>query len=151
VPLWLAVIPALVIFNGLCPYLELRTAYAWNMYSNLETFDGSSNHFLVTRTVPLVDFQSDVVRIVDSSDPGLQLYVGEQFDLPYLQLRDYLSHHRDVSLTYVRDGVQHHVDRVSDDPDLVRPVPSWESKLFAYRALDESDPPRCQPAFLPAL
>ena len=39
----------------------------------------------------------------------------------------------------------------ADDPDLVRAVPSWEAKLFAYRALDQADPPRCQPAFLPAL
>ena len=151
VPWWLAVVPALVILNGLSPYLELRTAYGFNMYANLETFDGSSNHFLVTRTLPLVDFQADLVRIVDTSDPGLRLYIGEAFDLPYLQLRDYLSRHRDVSLTYVRGGVEHHVARASDDPDLVRSVPAWQVKLFAYRAIDQVDPPRCQPAFLPAL
>jgi hypothetical protein len=151
VPKWLLVFPALVILNGLSPYLELRTAYAFNMYSNLETVDGSSNHFIVTRTLPLTDIESDRIRIVATSDPGLELYIGEAFDLPYLQLRDYLSRHRDASVTYIRDRVQHHVDRASDDPDLVRPVPSWQAKLFAFRALDQVDPPRCQPAFLPAL
>jgi hypothetical protein len=151
VPRWCAVLLALVILNGLSPYLELRTAYAFNMYANLETVDGTSNHFIVTRTLPLSDLQADRVRVVDTSDPGLELYVGAAFDLPFLQLRDYLSRHRDASLTYIRDGVQHHVDRVSDDPELVRSVPAWESKLFAFRALDEADPPRCQPAFLPAL
>ena len=151
VPLWLAVVPALVIFNGLTPYLELRTAYAFNMYANLETVDGNSNHFLVTRTLPVSGIQADRVRIVATSDTGLQLYIGEAFDLPFLQLRDYLSRHRDVALTYIRGGVQHTVAHASDDPGLVRPVPSWESKLFAFRALDQNDPPRCQPAFLPAL
>ncbi len=33
-------------------YLELRTAYTFNMYSNLETAAGDSNHFLVPRTLP---------------------------------------------------------------------------------------------------
>lgn len=150
-PRWLLIVPALVLLTGLSPYLELRTAYAFNMYSNLETADGESNHFLVTRTLPLVDHQSDLVRIVRTSDPGLRLYVSERYDLPYLQLQDYLSRHRDVAITYVRGGVEHQLDRASDEPDLVEPVPSWKAKFFAYRSLDQTEPARCQPAFLPAL
>ena len=150
VPRWIAVVPALVVLTGLSPYLELRTAYAFNMYSNLQTADGESNHFLVTRTLPLTDFQSDLVRIKATDDDGLEQYVG-QFDLPFLQLRDYLSRHPDVSLTYIRGGVEHSVARADDDPALVEPVPSWESKLFAFRSLDQESPNRCQPSFLPAL
>lgn len=151
VPLWMAIIPVLVLLTGLSPYLELRTAYAFNMYSNLQTANGESNHLLVTRTVPLTDFESDLVRIKTSSDAGLQLYASGQFDLPFLQLRDYLSRHQEVSLTYVRGGVEHSVARASDDAALVEPVPAWESRLFAFRALDQTDPARCQPSFLPAL
>ncbi|MEY2459060.1 MAG: hypothetical protein QOG30_890, partial [Acidimicrobiaceae bacterium] len=150
VPRWAAVVPALVVLTGLSPYLELRTAYAFNMYSNLQTADGDSNHFLVTRTLPLTDFQSDLVRIKATSDPGLSLYIGS-FDLPFLQLRDYLSRHPDASLTYIRGGVERSVARASDDPALVEPVPSWESKLFAFRSLDQESPNRCQPSFFPAL
>ena len=143
--------PVLVLLTGLSPFLELRTAYAFNMYSNLRTADGDSNHFLVTRTLPLTDFQSDLVRISESSDRSLQLYADSRFALPFLQLRDYLSRHRDASLTYTRKGIEHHVDRAADDPELVRSVPSWESKLFAFRSLDDAGPTRCQPAFLAAL
>jgi hypothetical protein len=150
VPRWLAIVPLLVLLNGLSPYLELRTAYAFNMYSNLQTADGESNHFLVMRTLPLTDFESDLVRITATNDPGLQLYVG-QFDLPFLQLRDYLSRHPNVSLTYVRGGVERSVARAADDPALVEPVPSWQSKLFAFRSVDQTEPARCQPSFLPAL
>ena len=114
-------------------------------------FDGDSNHFLVTRTLPLTDFQSDLVRISESSDRSLQLYADSRFALPFLQLRDYLSRHRDASLTYTRKGIEHHVDRAADDPELVRSVPSWESKLFAFRSLDDAGPTRCQPAFFAAL
>ncbi|HEV3225286.1 MAG TPA: hypothetical protein VGZ52_00560 [Acidimicrobiales bacterium] len=151
VPKWLAVVPALVVLTGLAPFLELRTAYAFNMYSNLRTADGDSNHFLVTRTLPLTDFQSDLVRITATDDPGLRQYVVQRFDIPFLQLRDYLSRNPDVQLAYVRKGVSHSMARAGNDLDLVRPVPSWESKLFAFRSLDQTDPTRCQPSFLPAL
>ena len=151
VPRWMAIVPLLVVLNGLSPYVELRTAYAFNMYSNLQTADGESNHLLVTHTVPLTDFESDIVRITASSDPGLRQYVSGRLDLPFLQLRDYLSRHHDVSLTYVRGGVERSVARAADDPALIEPVPSWESKLFAFRSLDQTEPARCQPGFLPAL
>ena len=150
VPRWMAIVPLLVLLNGLSPYLELRTAYAFNMYSNLQTANGDSNHFLVTRTLPLTDFESDLVRITATDDPGLHLYIG-QFDIPFLQLRDYLSRHPTASLTYVRGGATHTVTRASDDPALVEPVPSWESKLFAFRSIDQTPPADCQPSFYPAL
>ena len=38
---------SLVVANGLTPYLELKTGYGWNMYANLRTVDGETNHFLV--------------------------------------------------------------------------------------------------------
>jgi hypothetical protein len=45
----------------------------------------------------------------------------------------------------------HEVAHAADDPALVEPVPSWQAKLFAFRSLDQHDPNRCQPFFLPAL
>lgn len=151
VPKWMAVVPVLVVLNALTPYTEIRTAYAFNMYSNLQTADGESNHFVFAKTVPLTDFQSDQVRIVRSDDPGLNQYAIEGFDVVFLQLRDYLSRHPDAGLTFVRDGVEHTVAHARDVPELVEPVPSWESKLFAFRSIDQQDPNRCQPSFLPAL
>jgi hypothetical protein len=148
---WLLVVPALVLLNGLSPYLELRTAYAFNMYSNLETADGETNHYLVPRTLPLTEYQADRVTVLASSDPGLQLYARARFDIPIIELRDYLSRHHDASLIYRRGGVVHELQRAADDPSLVEPVPSWQSKLFAFRSLDQTEPNRCQPGFLPAL
>ena len=82
---------------------------------------------------------------------ALQPYIG-QFDLPFLQLRDYLSRHRGARRSRTSEGgVERTVAHAADDPALVEPVPSWESKLFAFRSLDQTDPARCQPCFLPAL
>jgi hypothetical protein len=151
VPRWMAIVPVLVVLNGLTPYTEIRTAYAFNMYSNLQTVDGESNHFVIAKTLPLTDFQADRVRIVRSTEPSLNEYAVEGFDVVFLQLRDYLSQHPDVGLTFVRDGVEHTVVHARDVPELVEPVPSWESKFFAFRSIDQQDPNRCQPSFLAAL
>jgi hypothetical protein len=147
---WLLVVPVLVVFNGLTPYLELKTSYGWNMYSNLETIDGDSNHLLVPRTVPVLDAQADLVRIVSTDDPGLRGYVDQRFDLPYLQVRAYLAEHPESAITYERAGQRHELAHASDEPDLVQPVPDWQQKLEAFRAVDQTDPNRCQPGFLPA-
>lgn len=149
-PRWLVIVPLLVVLNGLSPYLELRTAYAFNMYSNLQTAGGDSNHLLIARTLPLTNYEYDLVRITATDDPNLQVYIG-QFDIPFLQLREYLSRNQSVSLTYRRDGAEHSVLRASDDPALVEPVPSWQSKLFAFRSIDQSPPADCQPFFYAAL
>ena len=148
---WVGRAIALVLLTGLSPYLELRTAYAFNMYSNLQTVDGDSNHLLVTRTLPITNFQADRVQIVSSNDPNLFAYAAQQFELPFIGLRAYLSEHPEASLTYVRSGVRHTVARASDDPALVQPVPSWEAKLFAFRSIDQTSPALCQPSFLSAL
>ncbi len=99
----------------------------------------------------MTDYQRDLVTVLRSSDPGLQVYAAQRFDIPFLQMRDYLSRHPDVSLQYRRNGTVHQLERASEDPALVEPVPSWQSKLFAFRSLDQTDPNRCQPVFLPAL
>lgn len=146
----LLVVPALVVLNGLSPYLELKTGYGWNMYSNLETVNGQSNHLLVPRTLALSKVQRNLVRIEATNDPGLGLYVTERYDLPFRQLRAYLNGRPGVSLVYERGGERRVADPVASDPALVRPVPGWKQKLQPFRAVDQSRPSRCQPAFLPA-
>jgi hypothetical protein len=143
------IVPALVVANGLTPYLEIKNSYGWNMYSNLVTAGGSSNHFLIRGTAHVTDFQDHLVNIISSNDPNLQVYAGYRYYVPVLQLQAYLSNHPDDSLVYSVDGVRHNLSRASDNPTLVTAPPWWETRLFAFRALDESSPDRCQPAFLP--
>jgi hypothetical protein len=145
----LAIIPALVLFNGLTPYLELKTAYGWNMYGNLRTVDGRSNHLVVRRTLPLTNVQSDLITIVASDDPALEWYAINRYALPKLTLRAYASSHRDASLTFVEHGRTIAVAHLSDRPDLVRPVPLLQEKFQLFRAVDLDRWPRCQEYFGP--
>lgn len=147
---WLLVVPAFVALNGLTPYLELKTSYGWNMYSNLETVGGATNHLVVPGTLTLTDVQRDLVRIEATNDPRLALYVNRRYDLPFLQLRAYLSDRPSASLIYQRGGQRHVASPASTDPALVRPVPGWQRKVQAFRAVDQTRPVRCQPSFFPA-
>jgi hypothetical protein len=143
-------VPLLVIVNGLTPYLELKTGYGWNMYSNLRTVDGESNHFLVRRTLPLTDEQADLVHIWSTDDPGLAGYVAQDYALTWRQLRTYLADHPGVRITYQRGSAVVALHRAADDPELVEPVPEWRQKLQVFRAVDLRSPERCLPSFGPA-
>ena len=147
---WLLVPAVLALLNGLAPYAEVKTGYSWNMYSNLVTAGGHTNSFLVPRTLHLSHAQDDPAHIVESADPVLQYYGEVGYDLPWVNLREYTATHPDTWLVYVRDGVEHRVDHTSQDPELSRPVPSWQRRLFPLRALDSTTPAHCEQGMLPA-
>ena len=67
---WMLVIPAIALLNGLTPYLEVKSAFGWNMYSNLAVVDGDSNHLVVRSGLPLSDGHHRLVAIVETNDPG---------------------------------------------------------------------------------
>lgn len=143
-------VPLLVVANGFTPYTEVKTGYGWNMYANLRTVDGDSNHFVIRRTVPLTDEQADLVRIISTDDPGLAQYGERGYALTWTQVRIYLSDHPDVRITYARGNEVVAVRRASDRPALVESVPVWREKLLLFRSVDLSSPERCAPAFGPA-
>jgi hypothetical protein len=145
-----ALVPLLVLANGLTPYFEVKTGYGWNMYSNLRTVDGETNHLIVPRTVPLTDEQADLVEIVSTSSPELAYYADNDYALTWRQLHGYLAQHPGVRITYQRGNALVSLHRADDRPAAVEPVPGWREKLQLFRAVDLQDPERCLPSFGPA-
>jgi hypothetical protein len=140
-----ALVPLLVVANGLAPYLELKTADAWNGYSNLATVDGDTNHLVLPRTVPVTDEQADLVHILDTNDPLLSAYRTKGLAMTWDELRDRLSERPEVSITYRRGARLVALEHASDDPELVAPRPLWREKLLPFRPVDLADPERCEP------
>jgi hypothetical protein len=140
-------VPLLVFLNGLTPYLEVKTGFGWNMYANLRTVDGDSNHFVVRRTLPLTDAQAEPVELLDTDDPALQRYVDTEYSLTWQQLRGYLSHHPSVRVRYRQGSAVVALAHASDDPELVEPLPVWQEKLQLFRPIDQQSPERCVPTF----
>jgi hypothetical protein len=137
---------AVVVANGLTPYLELKTSLSFNMYANLRTVAGASNHLVVQRTLHLSDTQDDLLQVVETDDPGLKMYATDGYLLPERNLLDYLARHPEVSVV-VRDN---DVEHALDGRDGVR-TSLLMAKFVNFRAVDEQAHPRCQAVWLPAL
>lgn len=138
---------ALVFVNGLTPYLELKTAYGFNMYANLVTVAGASNHFLVRATLPLSDEHEDLVEVVSTDDPALRAYVDSGWALVRSRVLDHLADHPDAEVTVRPPGSE--VTEVLRGSEAGRPLPVLVEKFLLFRAVDLRDPPRCQTAWLP--
>ena len=99
----LLLLPALVLLNGLSPYLGLKTRTAWQMYSNLNLAADDSNHYLIPYSLDVGGFLADSVRILATSDPVLSTeYVQTGRRITWFELRRYVAQHSVKELTYVR-------------------------------------------------
>jgi hypothetical protein len=146
---WL-VLPFLAALNGVGPYLEIKTAFGFNMYANLRTDRGTTNHLLLPRTWPLRGLHDGLVIILSTDDRPLGSYVGSGYALPWDNFRAYLQTSPATAVTYERDGVIHEVRRAGDDRQIMEPISEVRRRLLAARAVDLTDPPRCQATWGPA-
>lgn len=142
---WLLLIPVLAVANGLTPYLELKSGYGWNMYSNLAVVDGASNHLLVRSGPALTDDHSRLVEVVESNVPGLGFYIRGDWLLPEQQLIDHLAALPGSHAVGVVNG---ETIRYESDEGAARSV--WRQKFQVFRAVDSEGPVNCQPSFGPA-
>jgi len=136
------IVPALLIFDGLTPYLGLKTETAFAMYSNLRTEgNGETNHLIWRHRLDLADYQRDLVRIMDSNDDVLEVDARWGAEIPYYVLRKRVadlvqSGKRGIRVTYVRGGNTIRLDRAETVPELAA-MPSWlERKTLRFRTID---------------
>lgn len=146
----LALVAVLTFANGLSPYLELKTNYGFNMYSNLRVEGGETNHFLIPRTVQLRDAHDRIAVIVESSDEDLDAYADGNLGITEQSLQVYLADNPDVSMRYEFDGQT--IDVVAGErPAAIGDPPGWFTRKFgAYRAVDLDAEKGCLRFFEPA-
>ena len=88
---WALVIVAVA--NGVTPYLEIKTAFSWNMYSNLQVVNGDSNHLLIRNGVPLRAAHQGMVEVVSADGEELKPYIGSGYLIPWPSFREYAREH----------------------------------------------------------
>ncbi len=150
---------ALALANGMAPYLQLKTATAFNMYSNLRVLGEESNHVIVPATVALRTPELQMVATVDSDDP-LSFYSDAGLALPRENLVRYLkqSEGEDVVDLVIQpvDGVTEPRSadeflRLALDDGEEMSVSSTISRLFGLRrAVDVEGPSQCLRLWGPA-
>ncbi len=95
-----------LVVNGLCPYLGLKTDTSFAMFSGLRTEQGAWNHLFVPEAVRVFGYQDDVVRVVASNDPTLVARSSDGTRLVFLALDNYLRSHPGTIATYTTSGEQ---------------------------------------------
>lgn len=135
-PLW--VFPALVLINGACPYLDLKTTTAFSMFSNLRTEDGHNNHFFLPR-LPLFGYQDDLVEVVQANDPRLAGLARSGDLLPWFEFRRIASATRpNTVIRCRRNGEELRLSRDDDSAvsrEAFTPHPWWMAKLLVFRPI----------------
>lgn len=136
---WL--IPALVFFNGMNPYLGLKTEKSFAMFSNLRTEGGVSNHLLISHPLYLTDLQLDLVEIKATNLETLRRVMADRQLITYFELRRAASEAQtDFFVRFVRHGAPQTVrvaNGVSNQPALTRPYPWLVTKFVRFRPVDQ--------------
>lgn len=123
------VLVALVVANGLTPYLQLKTGYSWNMYSNLRVVDDDTNHLLV----PALDLRGghdELLVVVDASDPAVVAYTVIGAELPRVQLVDWVVR---TPGSWVTAQTAAGDDVRLDHDTAIRGVPTWVPRVAPLR------------------
>ena len=146
-PVWLWLLPCLVLLTGLNPYLGLRTQLSFSMFSNLRTEGGRSNHLFMPRLATLTPYQDDLVEVLDSDTPAVLELKRQELLLPYFEFREVVSEFMDVHITYLRQGEVRHFDCVDgncNDPELASEYPRAQRAFFYFRPVDKGPKMHCR-------
>ena len=90
---WL--IPVILLFNGMNPYLGLKTDYSFNMFAGLQTEGGKTNHIFMPQRFKIASYQYDIVQIL-ASNHREWLWTGkyvpkDKFFLTYFDFQNIVS------------------------------------------------------------
>jgi hypothetical protein len=145
---WAHVMTAVLVANGLAPYLGLKTETAFAMYSNLRTEADRGNHFFL-RLPQLADYQRDLVEIVSTDHPELEIARERGLYLTWFEFHRIASTAGpDFSVDYRRGSaaVQRFEKRggVASDENLAAPLGWVSAKLLTFRPVSLADCPPCQ-------
>lgn len=141
-PLWLHAIPLALFVACTSPYVGLKTESSINMFSNLHTEGGETNHLLFPRPPYLFGYQDDVVEILDSSHPYLKHLAERGEHMVLYHLKDVLLRDREHWATYrlhgiVEEEVTHRSFPAFEQPNLL------ERAFLIFKTVDFRRPKVC--------
>lgn len=136
----------LFLFNGITPYLGIKTAQSINMFANLRLEAGVSNHLIFTGRPGPWHYLDDVVTIENSGGiEALEYAKQNQFGIVYYQLLHYLQQFPSAKVSYVRDGVLHQKQSAEtlqqEIDDTLHPL--WIRKILHFNVVDFTTPKPC--------
>lgn len=153
-PALLYVFPVLLLALGMTPYLGLRTAGNFSMFSNLRTEGATSNHLLLGgNPLKLWGYQEDVVWIIDIDDRyGDVIHHYDDsprgYALPVVEFRKWVYEWTEagyrVPLTYGYQGYRYSTDDIVTDPKWRTESRSPAMILNDFRVIQPGTPNWCR-------
>jgi hypothetical protein len=147
------VFPVLLLLHGLTPYLGLRTAGNFSMFSNLRTEGATSNHFLLgANPLKIWSYQEDLVRVIAIDDKWARIgygYMPLQGNLlPVVEFRKLIYKWtragRKVPLTLEYRGRIHSTRDIVHDPAWRTDTRDWEMRLLDFRVIQPEGSNQCR-------
>lgn len=138
---WNWIVPALYFMSCLSPYVGLKTESSINMFSNLHTEGGTTNHLMFARPPYLFDYQQDVVQVVASSSPSLTRTANEGRMNVLFSIEEYLRRHPDQWVTYLHNGQL--IERATAASLPIESATWLERKLLIFKQVDPGRPKVC--------
>ena len=141
----------LLLLFGITPYLGLRTAGTFSMFSNLRTEGTTSNHFLLgNNSLKIWNHQEDVVKFIEIDDDRAK--IGHQYKplkghwLPVVEFKkliyQWTKARYTVPMKFDYRGQIYDTKDITQDPNWLTPTRTWEMKLMDFRVIQpEGDTP----------
>ncbi|MCJ2188401.1 thiol-disulfide oxidoreductase [Novosphingobium beihaiensis] len=140
-PRWTWIIPVLFFVSCLSPYVGLKTESSINMFSNLRTEGGTTNHLMFSKPPYLFSYQSEVVKVTDSSSPSLRKSAAQGQLHILFAVEEYMRRHPNQWVTYVMNGKTYSHQTAANLP---ANSASWlERKLLIFKTVDPVSPKVC--------
>jgi hypothetical protein len=139
-----AVIVLILFFNGMTPYLGLKTEHSYAMFSNLRTEGGISNHYIVPASSQIFDYQREVVEIISSTDERLQGYADEQKMMVLFEFKNYLQRARPREVQFLVNGKEYtYKHGITPMTGILEPNNALLSQLMKFRVFSKYEPQPC--------
>jgi hypothetical protein len=152
-PRWMFIFPVLLLLHGFTPYVGLRTAGNFSMFSNLRTEGATSNHFLLgSNPLKIWSYQEDVVRFIAIDDGWARIGYGyvplKSNRLPVVEFRKLIYKWtragRKVPLTFEYRGKIHSTRDIVHDPLWRTDTRNWEMALMDFRVIQPEGSNQCR-------
>lgn len=125
----------LAFFVGMSPYLGLKTAGAFTMFSQLETEGNYSNHWFMPPDLQIFDYQKQVCVIETTAEQiPVTALTGELLTMH--RFRKLTRNNPEASISYTFDGERFDLERIADKPELVADLDLFERFYLAFQHTD---------------